>query len=91
MKCGTTARIKRLDERAYCGKCLLRALHVRVGKRFSTLHDRDEAIKEVGRIMRSGARFRVILHAENGLGGVPKASAGPIVEVPMRDLSPCGD
>ena len=36
--------------------------------------------------MRPGRRFGVILHAEHGLGHVPQALHGAVIEIEVRDL-----
>ena len=49
-------------------------------------HEFDEIIEEVMRVVRSGRRFRVILHAEYRMAAVTKTFQGVIVQVHVRDL-----
>ena len=77
----------RLNQCADCSERLLRALHVDARHRLSTLHDRDEAVKEIRGVVWARTCFRVVLHAENRLFRVPEASASTIIEVPMRDFA----
>ena len=49
-------------------------------------HEFDEIIEEVMRVVRSGRRFRVILHAEYRMAAVTKTFQGLIVQVHVRDL-----
>ena len=58
--------------------------------RLARCHHLDEDIEEIGRIVRSWARFRVVLHAEDRLGCVAKARERAVVEMDVRWLATCG-
>src|SRR5439155_11846234 len=56
--------------------------------RSMSLNQRAEFIEQRGRVMRTGRRFRMILHAEDRPGFVPHAFDGLVVQVDAIDRNP---
>ena len=50
-------------------------------------HQSNELLEQVGCIVGSGTRFRVILNREEGKAPMSKALEAPIVQVDVRQLS----
>src|SRR3954466_4141320 len=49
------------------------------------LHRLEELAEQVVRIMGTGRCFRMVLHREDRLGGMPETFDGPVVQVQMGD------
>src|SRR4051812_8871426 len=52
--------------------------------RLPLLHRLDELPEQVVRIVGAGRRFRMVLHREDRLRGMPETFDGPVVQVEMR-------
>src|SRR5438045_1340518 len=63
----------------------LKLLQSLSGHRFLCLHHLNKRVKEIGRIVRTGARFGMVLHAENRELAMTESLDGSIVEIDVRD------